>query len=64
MVAAMLLPAILTSCSSARENGGYNKGKVKSDTIKEFIPTHPPVVIPHSWREHISRDSHEIGLKI
>ena len=55
MVAAILLPAIFTSCSVARENGDYNKETAKGDTIKEFTPTHPPVVIPHSWREHTSK---------
>ena len=23
----------------------------KTDSIKVFVPTHPPVVVPHSWRD-------------
>jgi hypothetical protein len=21
------------------------------DSVKEFVPLHPPVVVPHSWKE-------------
>lgn len=24
---------------------------IPTDSVKEFVPLHPPVVIPHSWKE-------------
>ncbi|MBO5405958.1 MAG: hypothetical protein IJN06_05070 [Bacteroidales bacterium] len=50
----ILLLACLCSCGVAKKGnvkGDTNNSTNKKDTLKEFVPLHPPVVVPHSWRE-------------
>ena len=49
----VLLSALFISCASAKKAGNNNTEQTeeqKKDSVEQFIPTHPPVVIPHSWR--------------
>lgn len=49
--AVMLLSlAYLQSCASGRRAGGAVGGGEKADST-EFVPLHPPVVVPHTWQE-------------
>lgn len=50
--AAMLLSlALLHSCATVREAKTHDNPQADTDTATVFVPTHPPVVIPHSWRD-------------
>ena len=54
-VAVMLLSlAYLYSCSMTREINNEDTKLEKADSTKVFVPTHPPVVVPHSWRDALS----------
>ena len=48
----VLLSALFISCASAKkaENNTEQTEEQNKDSVEQFIPTHPPVVIPHSWR--------------
>ena len=51
VVVVSLLPlAYFYSCAVGRVPMDESKVS-KTDSVKETIPTHPPVVIPHSWYE-------------
>ena len=51
-IAVMLLSlAYLHSCSMTRETNNQDIQQEKVDSTKAFVPTHPPVVVPHSWRD-------------
>ena len=52
LAAAVLLlsPAYLQSCATGRRAGGAVGGGEKADST-EFVPLHPPVVVPHTWQE-------------
>lgn len=55
VIAAIVLSlACLYACSTTRNTDVPEKGEEKADSVKEFVPTHPPVVIPHSWRDRNS----------
>ena len=51
--AALMLSSVMC-CSCGTSGKGVEKAPVKveqADSVKEFVPLHPPVVIPHSWKE-------------
>ena len=56
LAAAVLLLSLayLQSCAAGRRAGGaggaVGVGGEKADSA-EFVPLHPPVVVPHTWRE-------------
>lgn len=52
MIGFILLLVIFNACSSSRSSA-KNDSEKTTDTvsIKEFVPLHPPVVIPHSWKD-------------
>lgn len=58
----MCLAVLLTSCGSARKAADDGRGRcngqtVPADTVEKrdtFVPLHPPVVVPHSWRETVT----------
>ena len=59
LAAAVLLLSLayLQSCAVGRRGGGTDRGDSeaggiheKADSV-EFVPLHPPVVVPHTWRE-------------
>lgn len=51
-IAIMLLSlTYLHSCSMTREMNNEDTQQEKVDSTKAFVPTHPPVVVPHSWRD-------------
>ena len=58
LAAAVLLLSLayLQSCAVGR-TGGTDRGDNKAGGIHEkadsveFVPLHPPVVVPHTWRE-------------
>ena len=57
LAAAVLLLSLayLQSCAAGRRAGGAGGvvgGGEKVDSA-EFVPLHPPVVVPHTWREAI-----------
>lgn len=61
MISALCLAALLTSCGSARRSADDGRGRrdgqaVPADTVEKrdtFVPLHPPVVVPHSWRDRM-----------
>jgi len=55
-VAAILLSlTYFCSCAASRgvDNRVDNDGdkRPESDSVEHFVPTHPPVVVPHPWRD-------------
>jgi hypothetical protein len=43
---------MLCSCGTSQKGMEKAFEKVEqADSVKEFVPLHPPVVIPHSWKE-------------
>ena len=51
-VAAILLSlAYLCSCVASRKMKKEIDKQPQTDSVDVFVPTHPPVVVPHSWRE-------------
>ena len=50
ILAALSFILLLTSCGTARkaERNQKNEVEVQQDTLP---PTHPPVVVPHTWRD-------------
>ena len=34
-----------------------NDKQPQADSVDVFVPTHPPVVVPHSWRGGVRFDS-------
>ena len=52
MIGFILLLVIFNACSSSRSSAKNESEKTTdADSIKEFVPLHPPVVIPHSWKD-------------
>lgn len=49
----VLLSALFISCVASKkaENNTEQTEEQKKDSVEQFIPTHPPVVIPHGWRD-------------
>lgn len=49
----VLLSALFISCAASKkaENNTEQTEGQNKDSGEQFIPTHPPVVIPHSWRD-------------
>ena len=50
----VLLSALFISCAASKkaENNNTEQAEEQNkDSVEQFIPTHPPVVIPHSWRD-------------
>jgi len=53
-VATLLLPsAYFCSCATAKKTDERTDESASVNRMDKFIPTHPPVVVPHSWRENI-----------
>ena len=46
----LLSLALLHSCAAGRRAGHSVDSREKADSA-EFVPLHPPVVVPHTWRE-------------
>lgn len=38
-----------------REMNNEDTQQEKVDSTKVFVPTHPPVVVPHSWRDALRK---------
>ena len=54
--ATVLSSALACSCSSTRaEKQQAENDKPKHDSVEVFVPTHPPVIIPHTWREEMKK---------
>lgn len=52
VVAVLLLSlTCFCSCSTSKTMNKESDKQTLTDSVDVFIPTHPPVVIPHSWRE-------------
>ena len=48
----MLLSVVCNACSLTQKTIQQEITEhTAKDTINEFVPLHPPVVIPHSWKE-------------
>ncbi|MBR0452661.1 MAG: hypothetical protein IIX29_01805 [Bacteroidales bacterium] len=43
-------PSAATEKSSAATEEPFGKDSIQASD-SAFVPTHPPVVVPHSWRE-------------
>ncbi len=57
LAAAIVLSlVIVASCGSARKSAGKSaeQNQEQLDTAK-VTPTHPPVVVPHTWREEMDK---------
>lgn len=49
IVSVLCLAVLLASCGTARKaDRNRQEVEVKQDTLP---PTHPPVVVPHTWRD-------------
>ncbi len=61
-VAILLLPAYLYSCVASRKTNSAAGGHEKPDSVQEradsaeFVPLHPPVVVPYTWREAMKKN--------
>lgn len=51
--AALLLSSVMfCSCGTTKnEISNHVEQAEPTDSIKKFVPLHPPVVVPHSWKE-------------
>ena len=50
--AIMLSLVMLCSCRTTKNEPTKPIEQTEpTDTVKEFAPTHPPVVVPHKWNE-------------
>lgn len=50
----LLLPAIAGGCAATRTAPDRELSDDRlpaSDSSAVFVPTHPPVVVPHAWNE-------------
>ena len=49
----VLLSTLFISCAASKKAGNNTEQteEQNKDSVEQFIPTHPPVVIPHSWRD-------------
>ena len=48
----MLSSVLFATCSTSKS--GVEKKTpepTSTDSVKEFVPLHPPVVVPHSWKD-------------
>lgn len=52
-VAAILLSlTYLCSCATSRKTDKESNEQPQTDSVNHFVPTHPPIVVPHPWREN------------
>lgn len=52
--AIVLSSAFCTSCCGTRKAAQTEDNPAPpADTIEQFTPLHPPVVIPHDWRDEL-----------
>lgn len=50
----LLLSFFCVSCYGSRKTSKKaSEPTQKSDSTEQFTPLHPPVVIPHDWREEL-----------
>ena len=51
--AALLLSSVLLAAcgTSGQATKPAEERELPADSVKKFVPLHPPVVIPHSWKE-------------
>lgn len=48
----VLSSGLFGACSTSKSSVEKSSPKqTPTDSVKEFVPLHPPVVIPHSWKE-------------
>lgn len=51
-VAVLLLSlTYLCSCATSRKMNKESDTQPQADSVEHFVPTHPPIVVPHTWRE-------------
>lgn len=51
-VAVILLSlAYFCSCATNRKMNKESDKPFQTDSVDVYVPTHPPVIVPHSWRE-------------
>ncbi|MBR5465564.1 MAG: hypothetical protein IKU77_07255 [Alistipes sp.] len=56
LIAVVLLTVVcLSACSTARRVQKQEEAPMPTDSVREFVPTAPPVVILHSWREYLRK---------
>ena len=50
---AVLSSALLCSCAASRTQKSKTNEELqpKQESVDEFVPTHPPVVVDKTWRE-------------
>lgn len=53
-VVAAFIVMFVSSCASCRNKRVESEPQNQTDSIEQPQPLHPPVVIPHSWREEIN----------
>jgi len=53
LAALILLISIvyLNSCAASIKMRKDNEKQPQADSVDKFVPLHPPVIIPHTWRE-------------
>ena len=48
--------AYFISCTACRKSNKLDKCGEQTDSVDTFVPTHPPIVIPHTWKEAMGKD--------
>ena len=51
VVVVLLSPALFGACVADKKVAIETPQQHTTDSVNEFVPTHPPIVVPHSWRE-------------
>lgn len=51
IVVVLLSPAFFGACVADKKVAIETSQQHTTDSVNEFVPTHPPIVVPHSWRE-------------
>ena len=55
VVVFILLLAYIYSCAACRKTNKQAESDKNTDSVDTLLPTHPPVVIPYSWKEEMNR---------
>jgi hypothetical protein len=51
----LILLSLAGMCSCAANKKMEKQREISKDSVDVFIPSHPPVIIPHTWREEMNK---------
>ncbi len=52
---ALIMLSLACMCSCAANKKMDKQNEHPKDSVEVFIPNHPPVIIPHTWREEMNK---------